>query len=157
MSRTQLFAIVSGVLLLILVLEMVRRRRLREEYSWLWLLTAIGYLFVAIWPGLAEWVSGAIGAARPASAFAFLGLLFLFLIAIQFSVQISRLSEHNKDLAQHIAVLDSELRRLTEHKGLPSGAASGETVAWSETGHSMEATGHSVGEKEAGDAERTDG
>jgi hypothetical protein len=125
MSRTQLFAIICGVVLLILVLEMVRRRRLREEYSWLWLLTAIGYLLVAVWPGLAEWVSRLIGAARPASAFTFLGLLFLFLIAVQFSVQISRLTEHNKDLAQHIAILDSEIRRLSADRGqsLPPTAA----------------------------------
>jgi hypothetical protein len=127
MSRTQLFAIICGVVLLILVLEMVRRRRLREEYSWLWLLTAIGYLLVAVWPGLAEWVSRLIGAARPASAFTFLGLLFLFLIAVQFSVQISRLTEHNKDLAQHIAILDSEIRRLSADRGqsLPPTAAGG--------------------------------
>jgi hypothetical protein len=119
MSRTQLFAIICGIVLLILVLEMARRRRLREEYSWLWLLTAIGYLLVAVWPGLAEWVSRLIGATRPASAFTFLGLLFLFLISVQFSVQISRLTEHNKDLAQHIAILDSELRRLSADRGQP--------------------------------------
>jgi len=113
MSRTQIVAILSAVLLLVLVLEMVRRRRLKEEYSWIWLLTAIGYALVAIWPGLAVWVSRMIGSLNPASVFTFLGLLFLFLISIQFSVQISRLSEHNKDLAQHIAILDSELRRLT--------------------------------------------
>lgn len=117
MSRTQIFAILSGVILVILVLELVRRRRLREEYSWIWLLTAIGYLLVALLPALADWVSTMIGAARPASAFAFLGLLFLFLICVQFSVQISRLVEQNKDLAQQVAILDSELRRLTEQLG----------------------------------------
>ena len=112
MSRTQLLAIISGVILLVFVLELVRRRRLREEYSWIWLLTAIGYLAVALVPGLVEWAARAIGSVRPTSVFAFLGLFFLFLVSIQFSVQISRLAEQNKDLAQHIAILDSELRRL---------------------------------------------
>ena len=111
-SRTQLLAIISAVGLLIIVLELVRRRRLREEYSWIWLLTAIGYLAIAIVPGLIEWVAGAIGSVRPTSVFAFFGLFFLFLVSIQFSVQISRLAEQNKDLAQQIAILDSELRRL---------------------------------------------
>jgi hypothetical protein len=128
MSRTQLVAIFSGILL-VLVLEMVRRRRLREEYSWLWLLTAIGYLLVAMWPGLADWVSRSIGAARPASAFAFLGLLFLFLIAVQFSVQISRLTEHNKDLAQQVAILDSEVRSLTQAASVLDGTDGGEAVS----------------------------
>lgn len=114
MSRTQIFVIGSGVALLLLVLEMVRRRRLREEYSWLWLLAALAYLAIAFWPGLADWVARSIGAERATSAFAFLGLLFLFLISIQFSMQISRLSEQNKNLTQEIALLDSEMRRLTE-------------------------------------------
>ena len=114
MSRTQVVAILSAVALLVVVLEMVRRRRLREEYSWVWLLTAIGYLLVAVWPGLAEWVAGFIGSENPVFVFAFLGLLILFLLSIQFSVQISRLAEQNKDLAQQIAILDSELRALQE-------------------------------------------
>ena len=121
MSRTELLGIVSSVLLLILVLELVRRRRLREEYSWLWLLTAIGYFVVAAIPPLAGWVAHFIGAERPVSAFTFIGFGFLFLLCIQFSVQISRVTEQNKDLAQKLAILDSELRplltRLDEEHG----------------------------------------
>jgi hypothetical protein len=114
MSRTQIFVIFSGIALLIFVLELVRRRRLREEYSWLWLLTALGYLLVAVWPDLARWVGELLGSPRPVSTFTFLGFFFLFLIAIQFSVQISRLTERNKDLAQQIAILDCGLRELAE-------------------------------------------
>ncbi len=120
MSRTEIFAAISAVLLLVLVLEMVRRRRLREEYSWLWLLTAVGYLVIALFPELARQVALLIGSVRPVSAFSFLGLLFLFAICIQFSVQISRLTEQNKDLAQHVAILDGELRK---RKALESAAA----------------------------------
>jgi len=126
-SRTQLLAIISAVGLLIIVLELVRRRRLREEYSWIWLLTAIGYLAIAIVPGLIEWVAGAIGSVRPTSVFAFFGLFFLFLVSIQFSVQISRLAEQNKDLAQQVAILDSELRRLGQAQSAPSAVAGVQT------------------------------
>lgn len=112
MSRTQLIGIVSSVFLLVLVLELVRRRRLREEYSWLWLLTAVGYFLVSALPSLAGWVARFIGAERAVSAFTFIGFGFLFLICIQFSVQISRLTEQNKDLAQRLAIFDSELRPL---------------------------------------------
>lgn len=109
MSRVQFFVIASGIGLLVFVLELVRRRRLREEHSWLWLLTAIGYFLVAVWPGLAVWLAGLFGSTNPTSVFTFLGLLFLFLTCIQFSVQISRLTEQNKNLVQHVAILDSEL------------------------------------------------
>ena len=113
MSRTQILAIISGVVLLVMVLELVRRRRLREEYSWIWLLTAIGYLTIAAVPGLIERGAVLIGSVRPTSVFTFLGLFFLFLVSIQFSVQISRLAEQTKDLAQQVAILDSEIRRLS--------------------------------------------
>ncbi len=114
MSRTQIFIVVSGIALLAVVLELVRRRRLREEYSWLWLLTAIGYLLMALFPDLAAWVGTIIGSDRLVSVFTFLGFFFLFVIAIQFSVQISRLTEQNKDLAQQIAILDCEQRKQAE-------------------------------------------
>jgi len=107
-----ILVIVSAITLLLSVLELVRRRRLREEYSWLWLLTAVGYFVVAVWPDLCGWVAQFIGLTNPVTAFAFLGLLFLVLISIQFSIQISRLTDQSKDLAQHIAILDGELRRL---------------------------------------------
>lgn len=113
MSRAQVFVLVSGVALLLLVFEMVRRRRLREEYSWLWLLTALGYLAVAVFPDLQMTVANLLGSVNPVSAFTFLGLLFLFLISIQFSIQISRLASQNKDLVQHVAILDAEIKSLT--------------------------------------------
>ena len=114
MSRAQIFIIACGIALAAFILEMVRRRRLREEYSWLWILAAIGYLLVAIFPELAIWASQLIGSVNPVSAFTFIGLFFLFLICVQFSVQISRLTEQNKDLTQHIAILDSEIRVSTK-------------------------------------------
>ncbi len=115
MSRTQVVAILSGIALSILVLEMVRRRRLREEYSWIWLITAMCYLAVAIWPDLARWMAQLLGSTRPVSAFTFLGFGFLFLLGIQFSMQISRLTEQNKDVAQRLAILDGELQRNNGH------------------------------------------
>lgn len=107
-----ILVIVSAITLLLSVLELVRRRRLREEYSWLWLLTAVGYFLVAVWPDLSGWVARFIGSTNPVAVFAFLGLFFLVLISIQFSIQISQLTDQNKDLAQQIAILDSELRKL---------------------------------------------
>jgi hypothetical protein len=114
MSRAQVVIVVAGIALAVFILELVRRRRLREEYSWLWILVAIGYFLLAIWPGLAERVATLLGSTSAVSAFTFLGFLFLFLICVQFSVQISRLTEQNKNLTQQIAVLDGEVRRLEQ-------------------------------------------
>ncbi|MGD8793701.1 MAG: DUF2304 domain-containing protein [Anaerolineae bacterium] len=113
MSRAHLFVIISGIGLSAFILEMVRRRKLREEYSWLWILTAVGYLGVAVFPDLGLELSRFFGSSSPISTFAFIGLFFLFVLCIQFSVQISRLTEQNKNLTQQVAILDSEIKELT--------------------------------------------
>ncbi len=110
MSRTQIFALISAIALLIIVLELVRQRRLREEYSWLWLAAAVFYLLVAVWPNLIKWLANFIGTTNTVLVLIFLGLLFVILILIQYSVRLSRLTNQVKDLAQHMAILDCEQR-----------------------------------------------
>lgn len=113
MPRANLFVIGSAIALSFLILELVRRRRLREEYSWLWILAAILYTLSASWPDFGLWLARIVGSSNPVSAFAFLALSFLLLICVQFSVQISRLTEQNKNLMQQLAILDGEFKALS--------------------------------------------
>jgi len=110
MVRAQILGLVSSVFLLLFVLELVRRRKLKEEYSWLWLIMAVGYLLILSVPSLPEWIADITGAERPISAYTFLGIFFLFLICIQFSVRLSHLTTQNRQLAQQVAILDGELQ-----------------------------------------------
>jgi len=116
MTRTNIVIIISSAATLLFVLELVRRRKLREEYSWLWLLTAIVYLLVTLWSGLGDWVTGAIGTNSVPIAFAFIGLQFIVIISIQYSVRLSHLTTQIKDLSQEIAILGSELRQLKKER-----------------------------------------
>lgn len=113
MSRIQLFVITSAAGLLLFVLDLVRRRRLREEYSWLWLFSSLIYLMVAVSPFFSRLVARLIGTTNSVQAFSFLGFLFLVLISIQYSVVLSRLTTRIKNLAQHVAILDGEIQRLS--------------------------------------------
>jgi hypothetical protein len=112
MSRTNIIIIISSIATLLFVLELVRRRKLREEYSWLWLLTAVVYLIVALWSTLGDFVTDVIGTNSVPIAFAFLGLQFLVIMSIQFSVRLSNLTTQIKDISQEIAILDNEIRNL---------------------------------------------
>ena len=114
MSRTNIIIIISSIATLVFVLELVRRRKLREEYSWLWLLTAVVYLVVTLWSTLGDFVTDFIGTNSVPIAFAFLGLQFLVIMSIQFSVRLSNLTTQIKDLSQEIAILDNEIRNLKE-------------------------------------------
>jgi len=114
MSRTQIIVVVSALILLLYVLEQVRRRHLREEHSWLWLLAAVGYCLLSVWPRLSTWLAALMGSANAVSAFAFLGFFFLVLISVQYAIHLSRLTTRSKDLAQQVAILDSEVQALRQ-------------------------------------------
>jgi len=110
--RNKLVALVIGFAILLLIIELVRRRKLREEYSWLWLLTGAVILVLTFWYDLLKWMTQLIGAVVPSSTIFFFAVLFLFLISLHFSVVISKLTDRNKELAQQYALLESELNDL---------------------------------------------
>jgi hypothetical protein len=110
--RNKMVAAIIGVALLLLIIELVRKRKLREEYSWLWLLTGGVILLLTFWYDLLRWITVLIGGVVPSSTLFFFAFLFLILISLHFSVVISRLTNRNKELAQHYALLESELNDL---------------------------------------------
>jgi hypothetical protein len=114
--QQKIFAIIVSVALLVFIIELVRRKKLREEYSWLWLLTGAIILILALWYDLLQWVTQLIGAALPTSTLFFLGLVFLILISIQFSVKISELHNQVKNLAQEMGLLKNRIEELGEEK-----------------------------------------
>ncbi len=114
--QQKIFAIIVSVALLVFIIELVRRKRLREEYSWLWLLTGAIILILALWYDLLQWVTQLIGAGLPTSTLFFLGLVFLILISIQFSVKVSELHNQVKNLVQGMGLLKNRIEELEEKK-----------------------------------------
>jgi hypothetical protein len=110
-GRIQLVAIVGSAVLLLAVLEMVRRRRLMERYALLWLLSAVVLLALASWSGALQTISNAIGVIYPPNALFFVAFAFVLLLLLHFSAAVSRLSDQTKVLAQRLALLDERVRR----------------------------------------------
>jgi hypothetical protein len=122
-TRVQIVAIVVTVLLFALVLELVRRRRLVERYALLWMVAAVALLVLAIWRDLLEIGSDALGIAVPANALFLVAFAVIFVLLLHFSVATSRLGDETKILAQEVARLDEELRRM--RAGSANGASAG--------------------------------
>jgi hypothetical protein len=110
-GRIQLVAIIGSAVLLLAVLEMVRRRRLMERYALLWLLSAVVLLALASWSGALQTISKAIGVIYPPNALFFVAFAFVLLLLLHFSAAVSRLSDQTKVLAQRLALLDERVRR----------------------------------------------
>ena len=111
-TRVQIVAIVITVLLFGLVLELVRRRRLVERYALLWMSAAFALLVLAVWRDLLNIGSDFLGIAVPANALFLVAFGVIFVLLLHFSVATSRLGDESKILAQEVARLDEELRRL---------------------------------------------
>ncbi len=101
----KIFSLILSAAILVLIVELVRRRKLREEYSWLWILTGTVPLVLVVWYDALVAVTRLIGAVLPTTTLFLFGLIFLMLISLHFSVKISALANQVKDLAQQMALL----------------------------------------------------
>ena len=110
MSRVTVFSICASAGLLLYILEMVRRRRLREEYSILWLAGSVVILVLSLKQDWLDRIARAAGIAYPPSFLFLVGILFILLILIHFSIAVSKLYQMNKKMAQEIALM-KETRR----------------------------------------------
>jgi len=116
----KILAILGSGSLLVVVIELIRRGRLKEKYSLLWLFAGSILLILSISRDLLEYVSRLLGVFYPPSLLFLLAFLFLLLITLHFSVVLSGLSEQNKQLAQELALLRQEMeeamRRTAEKR-----------------------------------------
>jgi hypothetical protein len=115
--KPRFVALAIAVVLVVLIIELVRRRKLREEYSWLWLALSLAMLVLALWRGLLDFVTGLIGAVLSTSTLFFFSIVFLMLINIQFSVEISSLRTQVKNLSQQLALLDTQVEERLPVQG----------------------------------------
>ncbi len=111
-NRLQLVAIIVTAGLLGFVFELIRRRKLMERYSLLWLLAAVVLLVLAIFDSLLAHFAEAVGIATPSNALFAAAIGFLVLLVLHFSTTISRLTDESKVLAQRLALAEERLHRL---------------------------------------------
>ncbi len=118
MDLLKALAIVGSSAVLVIVVELIRRGRLKERYSLLWLLAGAILLILSSSRSLLEYISRRMGIFYPPSLLFLLAFLFLLLITLHFSVVISGLSEKNKQLAQEIALLRQQIHDARGREGL---------------------------------------
>ena len=118
MDIVKALAIAGSATVLFLVLELIRRGRLKERYSLLWLFSGVVMLVLSLSRGLLEYIALQVGIFYPPSLLFLVAFIFLLLITLHFSAVISGLSEKNKMLAQEIALLRQSLDEVKR----PSGA-----------------------------------
>ena len=109
MTTAQIAALVAGAVALAVILDLVRRRQLREKYAALWLSLGAGMGTLAIFPGLLDWVAERLGVADPPNLLFFLGILVLLVVVVEFSFELSRLEDRLRTLAERLAILQADV------------------------------------------------
>ncbi|MFI5003735.1 MAG: DUF2304 domain-containing protein [Solirubrobacterales bacterium] len=104
------FAIAVTFALLMLVLELVRRKRLSERYAILWLIAAATLFILAVWKGLLTSLSHDVGIYYPPSALFAVAIGLILMILLHFSLAVSRLADQNKVLAQRLGLLQQQVQ-----------------------------------------------
>lgn len=104
-DRFQILAVIGSLFFLSFIVYLVRKKRLREDYSLLWLFFGGVFLILSIWRDSLEYISRTIGIAYAPAAIFIILIMSLFMIMIQFSMIISKQSNQISMLAQEVALL----------------------------------------------------
>lgn len=106
------FGILAAVLTLVVVIEMLRRRRMRERHVVWWLVFGTLILILAIFPATLNGIADLLGITLPINLVFFVSIIVLFLVSLQQSVEATSLERKTRILAEEAAMLDERVRRL---------------------------------------------
>ena len=111
-QRLQLFAIVVGVIFLVMMIELIRKNRVTLKYALLWLFSGLVLLVLAIFPQVLNWISRLIGVYSPVNALFAILLCCGLVLMISFSVIVSGNKKAVVRLTQKISLLENRIREL---------------------------------------------
>ncbi len=116
LSRTQVIVAVGAVLLALYVLDLVRRRRLSEEYSLLWVIASVVIALLGFSTPLLTWITRQLGVLGESSTVFAFGLAFAVAMLLYLSIKLSRLGWENHMLTREMALLRHELEALRDRQ-----------------------------------------
>ena len=120
---------VTGIFLVLCIVELLRRRKLKEKYAFLWVITGLVIIPLGFYPAIVDSVARLFGIASGVSFILFLSVAFLFIVCLQLSWEVGHLEEEGRTLSEEVALLRidvQELRgRLAEHEAPTASAERG--------------------------------
>jgi hypothetical protein len=104
--------VVAAILTLLVMLDLLRRRQLREKYAVLWLLVALSVATLAVFPQLLTDLATLTQVKTPSNLLFFVAALVLLIVCVQLSWELSRLEDETRALAEELGILRLEVERL---------------------------------------------
>jgi hypothetical protein len=132
-NPVQLIAVVVSAALVAVVVDLVRRRKLTEEYSLIWLLCGVALLVLSLWKNVLDVSARWIGIYYPPAVLLLVLIFFGFIASLYFSVVISGQRRQIERLIEEVAIADARLRNLEAAAKSHAPAAAGGSA----TGYSL--------------------
>lgn len=111
-GRFQYLSLIGSIIAILFIIELIRRRKIKEEYSLLWLLLGFSFLIISFSTSIINKFSKIIGISYSPAALLLFLVLGSFAILIHFSVVITKLTQKNKDLVQELSILKFEFEKF---------------------------------------------
>lgn len=108
-THQKIFSLIAGLIIFISILELVRRQKLKEEFSWIWLLAGSSIALIVVWEPALNLISQIVGAKLATTTLFLSAIFFLIAVNIQISIKASLMSDQIKNLTQKIAILETKL------------------------------------------------
>ena len=106
--QQKIFAIFVSIFIFIIIINLVKNKKLKEEYSWLWLLTGFLIIIMVLWYDLLLMLTHLIGAVLPTTTLFIFSILFLICLALNFAIKISALTDQVKNLSQKVSLMEAD-------------------------------------------------
>lgn len=114
MNGVHIVALTGGLVSLVAMFELLRRRQLKEKYAVLWVVVGIFVFVLGVFPGLIDHIARPLGIASPPNLLFFVATVALLLVAVHLSWETSRLEDETRALAEEVAILRHQIER---HEG----------------------------------------
>lgn len=114
-TASYIFGIASALAIIIVVIEMLRRRKLRERHAIWWVVAGMLALVAGIFPSTLEWASDLIGIEVPLNLVFFVSITILFFVCLQASAELTRLESKTRTLAERVAILEMRINEDRRH------------------------------------------
>jgi hypothetical protein len=115
-----IFGVLSALLTLGVVIEMLRRRRLRERHAVWWLVAGTMALIIGVFPAVLQWAADLIGVEVPLNLVFFVSVAVLFLVCIQHSAELTALEAKTRTLAETAALHELRVEALERAANPPA-------------------------------------
>jgi hypothetical protein len=108
-TASYILGIASALLILVVVVELLRRRQLRERHAIWWFVAGVLALVAGVFPSTLSWAASLVGVEVPINLVFFVSIAILFLVCLQNSSELTQLESKTRTLAERVAILEMQL------------------------------------------------